>query len=94
MCVSLVRLLALQEIGDVILVGKTRLVGVELLIGALRLLRSLVLLRAIARRSGVEYVIFAREIHGRLRSVCFEPGRDDRDAHFFLHFRIDDLARR
>ena len=40
------RLLALQEIGDVILVGKTRLVGVELLIGALRLLRSLVLLRA------------------------------------------------
>ena len=44
------------------------------------------------RRSGVEYVIFAREIHGRLRSVRFEPGRDDRDAHFFLHFRIDDLA--
>ena len=59
MCVSLVRLLALQEIGDVILVGKTRLVGVELLIGALRLLRSLVLLRAIARRSGVEYVILS-----------------------------------
>ena len=53
MCVSFVRLLALQKIGDVILVGKTRLVGVELLIASLSLggiillvVSSIVLLRS------------------------------------------------
>ena len=77
-------LLTLQEIRDVILVGKTGLGRIQ------RALRAAGFLSRSGRRA--KCVIAATEVNSRLRACSLEAGCDNRDADGVAQLFINDLT--